>query len=228
MGDPAPIVSATRAAGVPLIAMVSTAEEARLSVAAGADAVIAQGAEAGGHRATFEPGDEPPLVGTLALVPRVVDAVDCPVVAAGGIMDGRGLAAALALGAQGVSLGTRFMLATEAGVADCPPAPAARARGGRHRRLRRRHRPAGALGAQPDHGRAALRPALAGLGRAGPRDRRPPRRRRAVAPTASCCRCSRGRAPASSATVRPAGEIVAEIARDAERILRALAPPAGW
>ena len=54
-----------------------------------------------------------PLVGTLALVPRVVDAVDVPVVASGGIMDGRGLAAALALGAQGASLGTRFLLATE-------------------------------------------------------------------------------------------------------------------
>jgi nitronate monooxygenase len=114
LGDPAPLAPLAREAGAPLIAMVSTVEEAVGSVAAGADVVIAQGAEAGGHRTTFEIDDDLPLVGTLALVPRVVDAVDVPVVAAGGIMDGRGIAAALALGAQGVSLGTRFLSAREA------------------------------------------------------------------------------------------------------------------
>jgi nitronate monooxygenase len=86
---------------------------------------MAQGAEAGGHRSTFAFGadDAGPLVGTFALVPLVVDAVDLPVVAAGGVADGRGLAAALALGAQGVALGTRFLLSREAAVA-----PAYRAR----------------------------------------------------------------------------------------------------
>ncbi|MCW2990674.1 MAG: nitronate monooxygenase, partial [Solirubrobacterales bacterium] len=111
-----PLAPLARAAGVPLLAMVTTVDEARRSVAAGADVVIAQGAEAGGHRGTFDSGADPPLVGTMALVPRVVDAVDVPVLAAGGIMDGRGLAAALMLGAQGVAMGTRFLLATEARV----------------------------------------------------------------------------------------------------------------
>jgi len=85
---------------------------------AGADVLIAQGMEAGGHRGTFEASPQPPLVGTMVLVPRVVDAVEVPVVAAGGIMDGRGLAAALVLGAQGAAMGTRFLLAAEAGVPD--------------------------------------------------------------------------------------------------------------
>jgi nitronate monooxygenase len=121
--DPAPAMPLAREAGVPLLAMVTNVADARRAVAAGAAAVIAQGTEAGGHRSSFT-GDEParsvPEVGTLALVPQVVDAVgpDVPVVASGGIMDGRGIAAALALGAAGVSLGTRFLAAVEAGIAD--------------------------------------------------------------------------------------------------------------
>jgi nitronate monooxygenase len=85
--------------------------------------VIAQGTEAGGHRSAFAgAGDAArPEVGVLALVPQVVDAIgeDAPVVASGGIMDGRGIAAALALGAAGVSLGTRFLVARESGVPEC-------------------------------------------------------------------------------------------------------------
>ena len=118
LGDPAPLAPLARSAGAPLLAMVSTVEEARRSVASGAEVVIAQGAEAGGHRTTFDLADGLPLIGGMALVPRVVDAVEVPVVAAGGIMDGRGVAAALALGADGVSVGTRFLLAEEAGVGD--------------------------------------------------------------------------------------------------------------
>jgi len=115
LGDPAEIRDLADAHRVPVLAMVASVEDALRACASGADAIIAQGAEAGGHRATFEvPADgRVPLVGTLALVPRVVDAVEVPVIASGGIMDGRGLAAALALGAQGASLGTRFLLATE-------------------------------------------------------------------------------------------------------------------
>ena len=79
--------------------------------------MIAQGAEAGGHRSTFDLSGDLPLVGTMALVPQVVDAVDVPVVATGGIVDGRGVAAALALGAAGAQLGTRFLLAREAATA---------------------------------------------------------------------------------------------------------------
>jgi nitronate monooxygenase len=85
----------------------------------GVDIVVAQGSEAGGHRSTFQLNtngeDEVPMIGTLALVPQVVDAISIPVVAAGGIMDGRGLVASLALGAAGVLLGTCFMVARESG-----------------------------------------------------------------------------------------------------------------
>ena len=81
---------------------------------------MAQGAEAGGHRSNFTvpPDGVVPMIGTLALVPQVVDAVDVPVIATGGIMDGRGLAAALALGAQAVQMGTRFLVTAESGVSE--------------------------------------------------------------------------------------------------------------
>jgi len=117
MGSPAPWVERLHAAGATIMAAVTTVAEAQAVAAAGVDVVVAQGAEAGGHRSTFETGgsDPLPLVGTMALVPAVVDAVAVPVVAAGGIMDGRGIVATLALGAAGVQLGTRFLLAHESG-----------------------------------------------------------------------------------------------------------------
>jgi nitronate monooxygenase len=117
--DPAAVAEATRAAGVRLLPMVTTVDEARRAVDCGADAVIAQGSEAGGHRGTYG-GGPARGGGTMALVPQVADAVGpgIPVVASGGIMDGRGIAAALALGAQGVSLGTRFLGSAESGAAD--------------------------------------------------------------------------------------------------------------
>jgi nitronate monooxygenase len=106
-GDPAPYVDRVHAAGGLVIGTVGTAEEARRFADSGVDAICAQGWEAGGHVW----GE----VATMALVPAVVDAVaPLPVIAAGGIMDGRGVAAALALGAQGVWLGTRFLFAEEA------------------------------------------------------------------------------------------------------------------
>ncbi len=123
--DPAPVAAATRTAGAHLLAMVTTVAEARQAVAGGAAGVIAQGGEAGGHRGTFAlglaPGPAlPACIGTIALLPLVVDAVgtDVPVLASGGIMDGRGIVAALALGAQGVSLGTRFLASSEGGAVD--------------------------------------------------------------------------------------------------------------
>jgi nitronate monooxygenase len=97
------------------IGTATTVDEAVELERAGVGAVVAQGYEAGGHRGTFLGPAERSLVGTLALVPQLVDAVTVPVLAAGGIMDGRGLAAALALGAQGVQLGTAFLTAEEAG-----------------------------------------------------------------------------------------------------------------
>ena len=117
LGDPTPFVVGAKEAGSTITAMVTTVAEAEHVAAAGVDIVVAQGSEAGGHRSTLDLGplDEPPLVGTLALVPQVVDAVDIPVVAAGGIGDGRGVAAVLALGAAGAQLGTRFLASRESG-----------------------------------------------------------------------------------------------------------------
>jgi nitronate monooxygenase len=86
---------------------------------AGVDVVVAQGSEAGGHRGTFDNAKaDSSLIGTLALVPQIVDAVRVPVVASGGVMDGRGIAAALALGAGAAQLGTAFLTCDEAGVPD--------------------------------------------------------------------------------------------------------------
>ena len=106
-------LDACREAGIRVLASATTVAEARHLEAQGVDAVVAQGAEAGGHRASFlVEGDDGP-VGTLALVPQVVDAVGVPVIAAGGIADGRGLAAALALGAGAAQMGTAFVACPE-------------------------------------------------------------------------------------------------------------------
>jgi nitronate monooxygenase len=116
LGDPGPdLVLRCRAQGIKVVAMVATVEDARAVVESGVDAVVAQGSEAGGHRSTWVKRATPDAasVGTLALVPQIVDAVPVPVVAAGGISDGRGLAAALALGAVGILLGTRFVATRE-------------------------------------------------------------------------------------------------------------------
>jgi nitronate monooxygenase len=119
LGDPTKLVDQAHTSNAKVMAMVTTVEEAVKVVKGGVDIVVAQGAEAGGHRSTFQfdtNGEgEVPMIGTLALVPQIVDAVAVPVVAAGGIMDGRGLVASLALGAAGVLLGTRFMVARESG-----------------------------------------------------------------------------------------------------------------
>jgi len=103
-GNPAPYMDMLKSAGIMVIPVVASAALAKRLERAGADAVIAEGAESGGHIGE---------VNTLALVPAVVDAVEIPVVAAGGIADGRGLAAALALGASGVQMGTRFICTAE-------------------------------------------------------------------------------------------------------------------
>ncbi|MER6359177.1 nitronate monooxygenase [Streptomyces sp. NPDC001634] len=110
-GDPSPFVERIRSAGAALIIQVTDLEEARRAVDLGADVIVAQGTEAGGHGARHGRS-------TLPFVPVVVDlAAPVPVLAAGGIADGRGVAAALALGAAGALLGTRFQATTEALVA---------------------------------------------------------------------------------------------------------------
>jgi nitronate monooxygenase len=109
-------LEAIRGAGCRVLSSATTVAEAEQLAERGADGVIAQGAEAGGHRGSFlVAGDDGP-VGTLALVPQVVDAIDVPVIAAGGIGDGRGLAAALALGAGGAQIGTAFLVCPEAAI----------------------------------------------------------------------------------------------------------------
>jgi nitronate monooxygenase len=108
------LLERVKAAGAKVMASATTVGEARWLAERGCDIVIAQGAEAGGHRGMFLENDIAGQVGTFSLLPQVADAVDVPVVAAGGIADGRGLAAALALGAAGVQIGTAYLFTPEA------------------------------------------------------------------------------------------------------------------
>ncbi|HYI02110.1 NAD(P)H-dependent flavin oxidoreductase [Hyalangium sp.] len=114
---PAHVLESFRSRGVLLAGTATTVREARQLEAAGVDLIVAQGSEAGGHRGSFAGPFEAGMVGTMALVPQIVDAVQLPVIASGGIMDGRGVAAARMLGASGVQLGTAFMTCREAGTA---------------------------------------------------------------------------------------------------------------
>ena len=224
LGDPAPLAELARDAGVPLVSMAASVEEAREHEAAGVDVIVAQGAEAGGHRATFAVGPEgPPLVGTFALVPQVVDAVGVPVAAAGGVSDGRGLAAALALGAQAAAIGTRFLLASESGASaayrqslldlrDAGTIVTDQVTGRPARWIRNRFVEALATEAPENLGwqtqRGAVREIWMAAARAGEADLLP---------------MLAGQASALGGRVMPAEEIVAEMWQDARRILRDLA-----
>jgi nitronate monooxygenase len=115
---PASAVDAIKARGMFLFGTATTVDEAVALERAGVDAVVTQGAEAGGHRGSFAAEFEAGMVGTISLVPQVVDAVRVPVAASGGIMDGRGIAAALAFGADAVQMGTAFLTCDEAGIPD--------------------------------------------------------------------------------------------------------------
>lgn len=117
-GIPAPAhLVRFKADGTYVMGTATTVEEAKQLAAAGVDAIVAQGSEAGAHRGTFAAPFERAMVGAVALVPAMVDAVGgVPVVASGGIMDGRGIVAAEALGAVAVAMGTAFLVCDEAGV----------------------------------------------------------------------------------------------------------------
>lgn len=110
-------LAAAKANGMVTIGTATTVEEAVSVEQAGCDAVTAQGSEAGAHRGTFAAPFEAAMIGAMALVPQVVDSVSIPVIAAGGIMDGRGIAAALALGACAAQMGTAFLVTDESGTA---------------------------------------------------------------------------------------------------------------
>ncbi len=113
-----PLLQRVKAANCRVLASATTVEEARWLEDNGCDAIIAQGYEAGGHRGMFLTEDIATQAGTFALVPQVVDAVKVPVIAAGGIADGRGVAAAFALGAAGAQIGTAYLFTPESLISD--------------------------------------------------------------------------------------------------------------
>jgi nitronate monooxygenase len=108
------LVARVKSAGSKILSTATTVEEARWLEAEGCDAIVAQGVEAGGHRGMFLTDDISTQIGTLSLVPQVVDSVKVPVIAAGGIADARGISAAFALGAAAVQIGTAYLLCPEA------------------------------------------------------------------------------------------------------------------
>ncbi len=112
------LLDRVKAIGCKILSSATTADEARWLEDRGCDAIIAQGYEAGGHRGIFLTEDVATQAGTLALVPQVADAVTVPVIAAGGIADGRGIAAAIALGAAGVQIGTAYLFTPESLIPD--------------------------------------------------------------------------------------------------------------
>ena len=114
-GLPSPeLLRRVKACGAKVLSSATTVEEARWLEAHGVDAIIAQGLEAGGHRGMFLSSDLTTQIGTLALVPQIIRAVKLPVIAAGGIADAKGVAAAMSLGAAGVQIGTAYLLCPEA------------------------------------------------------------------------------------------------------------------
>lgn len=115
---PAAALTRCRELGILTVGTATTVREAVALQQDGVDAIVAQGAEAGGHRGTFLDDFEHSLIGTMALVPQMADAVSVPVIASGGIMDGRGIAAALALGAAAAQMGTAFLATDEAGIGE--------------------------------------------------------------------------------------------------------------
>lgn len=112
---PLDVIQAFKANNTYLMGTATTLKEAKILIETGIDAVIAQGYEAGGHRGGFFNSSPKEALGTMALIPRLVDELPCPVIAAGGIMDGRGIVSAMSLGAAAVQMGTAFLTTKESG-----------------------------------------------------------------------------------------------------------------
>ena len=112
---PKEIIKELKKEDIKVIGTATTVEEALINQESGVDLIVAQGSEAGGHRGTFLGTYDESMIGTFSLIPQVVDAVEVPVIAAGGVMDGRGVVAALALGAKGIQMGTAFLTNKESG-----------------------------------------------------------------------------------------------------------------
>jgi nitronate monooxygenase len=113
---PEEVIGAAKSRNMTVLGTATNVREAVELQAAGVDAIVAQSAEAGGHRGTFSGDFDAGMIGAISLVPQIADAVRVPVIASGGIMDGRGLAAALTLGAGAVQFGTAFLTTPEAGI----------------------------------------------------------------------------------------------------------------
>ncbi|MDP4108336.1 MAG: nitronate monooxygenase [Bacillota bacterium] len=109
------VIAELKDANIILMGTATTVREAVENENAGMDLVVAQGSEAGGHRGSFVNRDQESLIGLMSLIPQVVDTVSIPVIAAGGIMDGRGVMASICLGAKGVQMGTAFLTCVESG-----------------------------------------------------------------------------------------------------------------
>ena len=145
------LLKRVKATGAIVMASATIVREAIWLEENGADVIIAQGAEAGGHRGMFLTDNIAEQPGTFALVPQVVDAVKVPVIAAGGIADGRGIAAAFALGAAGVQIGSAYLRCPESKVIAPARKMLAQAHGRFHRHHQRHDRPPGARRRQPRH-----------------------------------------------------------------------------
>jgi nitronate monooxygenase len=210
-------LAAIRAAGVTVLGSATTPDEAKRLEEGGVDAVIAQGAEAGGHRGSFlVEGDDGP-VATLALVPQVVDAVGVPVVAAGGIADARQLAAVLALGAGAAQIGTAFLPCPESGISAVYREALARARAEATTVTRSfTGRPARVLSNRATRELEALLPYPAQMSLTGPLRETAPE----DDPGAFQALFAGQSAPLARAV--PAGELARELARGADELLERL------
>ena len=173
---PPAFVERMKARGIKWLAAATTVAEAKSAESAGADAIVAQGMEAGGHRGAFEASKaESGMVGLFSLLPAVVDAVELPVIAAGGVADARGVAAALMLGASAVQIGTGFLQVPRGEAAGRlgrrDRREPARGHAGHPRVLRpRRAQPCNRLRAGRRRARRAAAGALSGAARADPGD----------------------------------------------------------